>query len=141
MQPFDLGRQCRAVLVGPDGAVIQLETVTGFDARQVVQKVRTNPLNGPPQEQQIPSGWEGSFEMSRQGRAADDLFSGMEARFWAGTPIPYCTLFQYVTERDGSISAYRYSNVSISLADAGSYRATEAVTQRIEFFASQKDIA
>lgn len=136
MKPFDLGRQCRVVLVGPDGNVIQLDTVTGFEAKQNIKKVTMEPLNGPMQTQHIPNGWEGHFELSRQGPGADDLFTGLENRFWGGEPINYAKVFQYITERNGSESAYMYDNVSISLGEAGSFKATDDVKQKIDFSSS-----
>lgn len=137
-QPFDLGRQHQAVLIGPYGR-IDMPKVTSFRCKQKVKKEEVTPLNSPPEEQHIPQGWEGSFELVRTGRGIEDTFSRMEREFWAGTPIPYSTLYTYFAERDGSVTAYVYENVSIALEDSGDMKASESIKQVISFSASERN--
>ena len=135
---FNIGKQCSAVIIGPFGR-LDLALITEFMAKQVVDKVKVKPLNGPPIEKHLPGGWEGGFKLDRANSAADDFIALVESGYWAGTSnVPVCTLFQYVTELNGSLSTYQFDGVALHLSDAGSYKANEAVKQSVDFFASTR---
>lgn len=136
--PFDLGRQCRLVLVDPDGNDVQLDKVTGFDAKENTKKVTVDPLNSRPETIHIPMHWDGTFELSRRGPALDILFANRAEAFWNGAPQKWFTMFQYISEQDGSETSWQWNKVSIGYADAGSYKATDDVKQRIEFSATSR---
>jgi hypothetical protein len=62
----------------------------------------------------------------------------MEATFINGQNVAAGTLYQYVTEPDGSTSTYQYTGVVFKLTLAGTWRGDSSVKQRLEFFASQR---
>src|SRR6185437_7166597 len=111
---FNLGRDCQVVLMGPFGRV-DLNEVTGFSSRQMTKPVNIAPLNGPPQFAEVPDGWEGEFEVDRANSAVDDLASAIESGFWAaGVGVtPSSTLYQYVTEVNGSTSTYQFQGAAL----------------------------
>lgn len=135
---FNLGKDCQLVLIGPTGARVDLEEVVGFDARQDVHDLKVRPLNGPPQAAMLPDGWTGTFQVERGNNAADQLFSQIEAGYWAGGVFGVGTIFQYINEVSGSQSTYQYNNVTMSLSEAGDWKADSAVRQTIKFFASTR---
>lgn len=134
---FSTGFDCQVVLIGPKGRV-DLSLVTGFSANQTVKTIRVDPLNAPPIEAHLPSGWTGEFMLERNSSAADDFFSNLEQDYWAGRSIGFSTLYQYVQEKDESTSTYQYDQVAIHLSDAGSWKAEGSVSQKITFFASTR---
>ena len=49
------------------------------------------------------------------------------------------TIYQYVSEADGSTSTYEFVGVSLTLTNAGHYQAENIVKQVISFYASQRN--
>jgi hypothetical protein len=134
---FSIGRDCQLVVMGPQGRV-DLTYVTGFESRQITQSVRLDRLDGVPMGAELPKGWEGSFEVERGTSTIDDFISVAEQAFLSQGSLPAGTVYQYVTEVDGSTSTYQYSGVVFKLANAGSWKGDAAVKQKLEFFATQR---
>ncbi len=134
---FSIGRDCQLVIMGPFGRV-DLTYVTGFDSRQVTKSVRLERLDGVPMGAELPKGWEGSFEVERGTSAVDDFMATAEQAFFSQGSLPAGTVYQYVTEVDGSVSTYQYSGVVFRVANSGSWRGDASVKQKLEFFATQR---
>ena len=134
---FSVGRDCQLVVMGAYGR-IDLSHVTGFESRQMTAAVRVDRIDGTLLAAELPKGWEGAFELERGSSAVDDFIAKVEAAFYAGTKVASGTLYQYVTESDGSTSTYQYDGVVFKLAQAGSWRGDAPVKQRLEFFASTR---
>lgn len=134
---FSIGRDCQLVIMGPFGRV-DLTYVTGFESRQVTQSIRLDRLDGIPMGAELPKGWEGSFEVERGSSAVDDFIAAAELAFLTQGNLPAGTIFQYVTEVDGSVSTYQYSGAAFKLANSGSWKGDASVKQRLEFFATQR---
>jgi hypothetical protein len=135
---FNLGMDCSVVVISPVGGRVDLSIVEAFNAKQQVHKIRVRPLNGPPQGADVPDGWEGTFSIERGSPAADNLFSQIEAGFWAGGVLNTGQLYQYVDEVGGGTSTYTFNNVTMSLSDAGTWKSDSSVKQTIAFFASTR---
>jgi hypothetical protein len=134
---FNVGRDCQLVLIGPFGR-IDFKHVTNFTVKQVVDKVRVKPLNGPRLARDLPGGWDGTFVIERANSAADDLASVIETAFWSGAAIPPGVLFQNVNEVDGSVSTYQHDGVTVNLSDGGSYQQEQSVKQTVEWSAARR---
>ena len=134
---YTIGRNCQLVLLW-SGSRVDLRDVTGFNASQEVKHQRADPLNSTPIEFTTPSGWRGEFLVDRGNSAVDDLIASIESAFWSSGTIGFGTIYQYVTEPDGSLSTYEFTGVSLVLSSAGSYQADVIVRQKIAFFASQR---
>ena len=59
-------------------------------------------------------------------------------RIYASGPVAAGTLYQYVTETDGSVSTYQYDGVVFKLAGAGQWKGDQSVKQKLDFFASRR---
>jgi hypothetical protein len=68
----------------------------------------------------------------------DDFIAQIEAAYLAGQSVNAGTLYQYVSEPDGSTSTYQFSGVVFKLTSAGAYRGDAPVTQQLEFYASSR---
>ncbi len=134
---FSVGRDCQVVVLGAYGRV-DLEHVTGFEARQATASVRVDRIDGTTLGAELPKGWDGTFELERGNSAAEDLIAQLEADFFAGNNPAAGTLYQYITEVDGSTSTYQFNNVVFKLANAGMWRGDASVKQRLEFFGSTR---
>ncbi len=132
---FSVGRDCQLVVMGPYGR-IDLTHVTSFESRQMTQAVRVDRIDGSQLAAELPKGWEGHFELDRGGPAVDDFIARVESAYLSGRKVSGGTLYQYVSEGDGSVSTYQYDGVVFRLSQAGAWRGDQSVRQRLEFFAS-----
>jgi hypothetical protein len=134
---FSLGRDTQVVVLGAYGRV-DLAHVTGFEARQVTASVRISRIDGSQLGAELPKGWEGQFELERGNSAVDEFIAQLEADQLNGQSPAPGTMYQYITEADGSTSTYQHTNVVFKLASAGQWRGDQSVKQRLEFFASSR---
>jgi len=134
---FSLGRDCQLVVIGPAGRV-DLSHVTGFDSAQMTRPIRIDRLDGTQLAAELPRGWEGSFDIERGNSAVDDFIAASEQAYHASGQMPVSTLYQYVTEANGSTSTYQFDGAVFKLAAAGTWRGDQAVKQKLEFFAARR---
>ncbi len=134
---FSVGRDCQLVVMGPSGRV-DLTHVTGFESRQITHPIRVDRLDGTQMAAELPKGWEGSFEIERGTSAVDDFIAAAESLYFANGRVPPGTLYQYVTETDGSTSTYQYDSAVFKLASAGAWKGDASVKQKLEFFATRR---
>jgi hypothetical protein len=134
---FSVGRDTQLVVIGSAGR-IDLTHVTSFDSRQITRSVRVDRLDGTHMGTELPKGWEGSFEIERGTSAVDDFIAAAEQQYFSGTTVSLGTMYQYVTETDGSTSTYQYDNVVFRLSNAGVWKGDSSVTQKLEFFAVRR---
>lgn len=134
---FSLGRDTQLVVIGPAGRV-DLTHVTSFESRQMTRPIRVDKLDGTQIAAELPKGWEGGFEVERGSSAIDDFIAAAETQFFSQGQVAPGTLYQYVTETDGSVSTYQYDGVVFKLAAAGQWKGDQSVKQKLEFFASRR---
>ena len=134
---FSVGRDCQLVVMGPSGRV-DLTHVTGFESRQLTHPLRVDRLDGTQMAIELPKGWEGSFSIERGTSAVDDFIAAAENQFYATGRVPAGTLYQYVTETDGSTSTYQFDGVVFKLSSAGDWKGDASVKQKLEFFAIRR---
>ncbi len=134
---FSIGRDTQLVVMGPAGRV-DLSHVTSFESRQITHSLRVNRIDGSQLGAELPRGWEGNFEIERGTSVLDDFISTLEQQFFDGGAPQVSTMYQYVTETDGSVSTYQYDGVVFKLANAGTWKGDAAVKQKLEFFATRR---
>jgi hypothetical protein len=134
---FSVGRDTQLVVIGPSGQ-ITLNHVTAFDSRQITQSVRVNRLDGNQMGMELPKGWEGGFELERGDSVLEDFIASVEQGYFNGSMDTLGSMYQFVSEVDGSTSTYQYDSVVFHLSNAGQWRGDTAVKQKLEFFASRR---
>lgn len=134
---FSIGKDTQLVVMGPNGRV-DLSHVTSFESRQLTQSIRVNRIDGTQLGAELPRGWEGSFEVERGNSVLDDFISSSEQQHYEGRMPSPSTMYQYVTETDGSVSTYQYDGAVFRLANAGVWKGDAAVKQKLEFYAARR---
>ena len=134
---FSIGRDTQLVVIGPYGR-IDLSHVTSFESKQVTQSVRVSRLDGNHLGMELPKGWDGSFETERGDSVMEDFIARMEQDFFNGSMNAQSTMYQYVSEVDGSVSTFQYDSVVFKLVNAGQWKGDAPVKQKLEFFASRR---
>ncbi len=95
-------------------------------------------MDGTVRHPKFHEGWSGSFTLQRTSNFADNYFALQEAAYYLGIDQLPMIITETITEPDGSINQYQYTNVVLALEDAGNWSGTEIVKQRISFMASRK---
>lgn len=134
--PYSIGRDCRITVLW-NGQRVDFRDVTSFGASQETHALRASPLNGMPVEFNVPNGWRGSFQIARASAALDNLVAAIEAAYWNAGTVGSGTIYQYVTEPDGTTSTWEYTNVSIKLKN-DAWQSDQMVHQTVQFFASTR---
>jgi hypothetical protein len=134
---FSVGRDTQLVVIGSTGRV-DLTHVTSFESRQITHSVRVDRLDGTRMGTELPKGWEGSFDIERGSSTVDDFIAAAEQQYFNGNTVNPGTMYQYVTETDGSTSTYQYDNVAFRLVNAGIWKGDSSVKQKLEFFAVRR---
>lgn len=134
---FSIGRDTQLVVMGPNGR-LDLSHVTSFESRQITSSLRVSRIDGKQLGAELPKGWEGSFEVERGTSALDDFIASLEQGFYNGSGSQSGTMYQYITELDGSVSTYQFDGVVFKLASAGTWKGDASVKQKLEFYASRK---
>ena len=134
---FSVGRDTQIVILSPNGR-IDLSHITTFESRQLTNSVRVSRLDGSNLGAELPRGWEGSFEIERGNSNLDDFIASAETAYYSGLNSHFSTMYQYVTELDGSTSTYQFDKVVFKLTNAGTWRGDSGVRQKLEFYAARR---
>jgi hypothetical protein len=134
---FSIGRDTQLVIMGPAGRV-DISHVIAFESRQITTPVRVSRIDGTQLGTELPKGWEGTFEVERGNSVLDDFIAVLEQNYYSGLPVQTGTMYQYITESDGSVSTYQFVGVVFKLASAGMWKGDTSVKQKLEFFATQR---
>lgn len=137
---YSIGRDCSVVLVHPlaPGGRVEMANVTGFAATPEYTSVRSKRLDGNTLNAELPEGYAITIDLDRDGPGIDDLMVLVEAA-WRGAGILYsASVFQYVTEPNGAVSTYHFTECSLQFADLGSWKADSIVSQRISGRANRR---
>jgi|SRR5580698_3469367 hypothetical protein len=134
---FSIGRDTQLVIMGPAGRV-DISHVIGFESRQITTPVRVSRIDGTQLGTELPKGWEGAFEVERGNSVLDDFIAVLEQNYYNGLPVQTGTMYQYITESDGSVSTYQFVGVVFKLTSAGTWKGDASVKQKLEFFGTQR---
>jgi hypothetical protein len=137
---YSIGRDCTVVIVHPlaPGGRVDISNVTGFSAKQQETQLTAKRLDGNRLSAYIPEGWNGSFDVDRNGPAIDNLVALIEAAWRTGGTLYAATVFQYINEPNGQVTQWQFSDVALSFPDLGTWHSDEIVKQNIAFMANRR---
>src|SRR5579885_1786253 len=124
---YSVGRDLSFTLVTASGPLV-LSGLTDYSIKPMFSDLRHKGLDGNVMDAAIPDGWELSIKVDRNGPQLDNYFAQLEASYFAGQNIPGATVTEIIQEKDGSISQYRYDNVSLKYDDAGTWRGDSLIS-------------
>jgi hypothetical protein len=134
---YNVGRDVSLVLFTSAG-VIGTAALKDFTSKQITTKIKQILIDGSMNPRNLPEGWEGSFTFARIDSSIDDYFANDEANYYNGGQPPSITITETITNVDGSISSYAYTQVAIDFADAGSWAGNKEVDVKIDFMAGRR---
>lgn len=137
---MNIGRDCQVVIIHPlaPGGRLDLQHVTGFDAKNAMATAVSDRLDGKVLTAYLPKNWSGTFHIDRGNAVADQFNDALEAAYFNGVNVPFGQVYQYITEVDGSVSAYQFDDCSFMLGDPGSWKNDALVKQTLTFAASRR---
>lgn len=135
---FSIGKDVVLDVVTPSGVLALPVTTTSFEAKPEYNKIASVGLDGINREASIPKGWRGTIGLDRRNNVIDAFFAQQEAGYYAGQNVLTASITETIQESDGSVSQFRYVNVSLSFDEAGKKSGDDKITQTIGFFASQR---
>src|SRR4051794_30911345 len=92
---FSTGRDVSILIIHPIFGQVQLDNVTGFDAKQDTVKLKSNRLDGIKMLADLPDGWSGSVNVDRGSPAFDTLAAQIEAAWLDQGSYSNATMYQY----------------------------------------------
>lgn len=84
------------------------------------------------------TGISGSFNIERSNNDTDAYFASQEAAYYLGGDQLPMTITQTITESNGTVSQYQFTNVVLVLENGGSYSGEESVSMSVSFMASRR---
>jgi hypothetical protein len=135
---FSLGRDCTVILLDDSYGQVQIDNITSFDCNQTTQAVNVDRLDGVQLQADVPKGWHGTFNSERGGPSLDAYFSSVEDAWFSSGQINTKTLYQYITEPDGSQTTIQFDNVSVTFTNAGNWMSDRAVKLTVTFRANRR---
>jgi len=118
--------------------VQQFAILESFSASENANAPEKVAIDGSTRFPKFHLGWKGTFVYQRDSNVLDNYIAVQESQYYLGVDQLPGTITQTITESDGSISQYSYSNVVLILEDAGHWSGTDIVTQTFSFMASRK---
>src|SRR5271163_2484306 len=106
---FSLGKDLTYTIVGPSGT-LTINGVTDYTTKPLFTKLKHKGIDGTTEQAAIPDGWEISIKLDRQDPTLDNFFAALEASYFAGQNISNGTISENITESDGSVSKFQYTN-------------------------------
>ncbi len=136
---LSVGRDCTVTLYDPISAGIVTVNLTSFDAKQEGTMMKSKRLDGHVQFGFEPEGWSGSFMIDRNGPSIDILFDILERAYYAGRNIAAQVINEIIQEPDGTVTQWRFSGVALKYDDAGPWKGSDFIKQKISWSASLRE--
>lgn len=135
---YNIGRDVSLDINDPVNGLIRFSIRTGFEATPIYDELKSKALDGIPRNAAIPDGHRLAFQIDRANAAIDNYFAAKEARYFNGEADPNVTITETITEIDGSVTAWRYTDVALRLTGGGTWRGNAITTQAMEGMAAMK---
>lgn len=118
--------------------VQQFAIVENFTSQEDATVGKEIAIDGTVRHPKFHQGWSGSFTMQRNSNFTDAYFAAQEATYYLGGDQIPVTINQTITENDGTVSQYQYTNVVLKLDNSGNYSGTEIVKEQVSFMGARK---
>lgn len=118
--------------------VQNFQIIENFTSREDATTDKIIAMDGTVRHPKFHQGWSGSFTLERNGPFMDNYIALQEAGYYLGQDQIPITITETITENDGTVSMYQYTQCVVTLEDAGNYSGTEIVKQNVTFMGARK---
>lgn len=134
---FSVGRDV-SLSIFTTGGIISAASLKEFTAKQITAEVKQILITGVPLFAYLPEGWQGTATFGRFDAKVDDFFALAEAAYYAGASLPNGLITETITNPNGSVSSYLYTNLALKFEGAGTWSGNREVDQQIAWMASRR---
>ena len=134
---FTIGKDLSFVIVGPSGT-LELSGVTSYKAARDSTDLKHKALDGKTYFANLPDSHTITVALDRKDATLDRFFARLEADYFAGVNIKGGTVLETVRESDGSVSQFRYEDVTLKYEGGGEYKGDSFVSVTLTLMASRK---
>jgi hypothetical protein len=135
---FATGRDNKVIINGPSGK-ISLPNVISFMSKPEWTDIKSTRMDGVKLNAALPDGWSGELELVRGDQGVDQLMLAIESAWLDQGTYNTFTIYQFITEKDQSVSTWEYAAVALKVADAGDWKGDADVKQKITFEAQRRN--
>lgn len=130
---FNIGRNVNVVVQHPlaTGGRLDLTIVTSFQATANTKDLTVDGLDGINRSRMLPQHWDIVISIDRASSALDDFAAALDNAYYTAGSVPAGTVYQYVTEMDGSQSTYQYDDVVFRINSSGEWKGDGPITQQL----------
>ncbi len=123
---------------GASGTIVDLGDIQNVRKQALKHDIKSAPYNKLPRYGYVPDGYRFQFTITRTGPALEDFMVQAEANFNQGKVQKPGFLNETITNPDGSVSRYQYTQFVIFLDDHGDISRDKPVTLKLEGMASSR---
>jgi hypothetical protein len=134
---FNIGRDYTLTINSLTGP-LNFNIFVQFDVKPQYADVKVAGIDGITRSRHLPNGHTGSLMYDRADSNVTDYFAAQEANFFAGFPPDQIVITETVTEANGSLTQYQYTQVDLWLEDAGTIQGLNKIEQKMSFYAARK---
>jgi len=118
--------------------VLNFSIIENFTAKEDATTDKVVAMDGTVRHPKFHQGWSGSFMLERNSNFMDNYIAAQEAAYYRGLDQINVTISQTITENNGTVSQYQYTECVLYLEDSGNYSGTEIVKQSVSFVSARK---
>jgi hypothetical protein len=134
---FSVGRDISFQVVTPSGT-LTLNGKTGYNIKPMFSDLNHKGLGGLNVHDVIPDGWQIEMQFDRTDPNLDNYFAQREADYYSGVNRQGGTIFENIVEKDGSITSFRYTDVSLKYDNAGNWKGDSLIPISVSATASRR---
>ena len=123
---------------GDTGTIVNLGDVQSVRITGQKHDIKTMPYNNVPRYGYVPDGYRLEFVITRSVSVLEDYIVSYTAAFQSDQILLPGFLNETITNTDGTVSRYQYTNVVMWLTDHGDISREKTVPLRLEGLASDK---
>lgn len=134
---FTVGKDLSLVITLPSGQ-LTLHGLINFSAKPITAELESLGIDGYPRFGVIPKGYNLMFRVDRLSANLDKWWAAQEAGYFAGNTQKAGTIYETITEANGTVSQWRYTGVVLKLEDSGDFAGDKKVEQSLSGKAAKK---
>ncbi|MFO0906776.1 MAG: hypothetical protein U0835_00150 [Isosphaeraceae bacterium] len=134
---YSVGKDLAYTVVTPSGN-LTLNGKTDYSIKPLFTELRHKGLNGINTAGVIPDGWQIEMRFDRTDPNVDNYFAQIEADYFNGVNQQGGTIYETITEKDGSVSQYRYTDVILKYDNAGDWKGDTLIPISVTAMASRR---
>lgn len=135
---FSVGRDVSLDVVDPVLGVIRFAIKSGWKSEPQWVDLKVKQLSGEPIHDTVPDGHSVTFDLERKDATVESYFAAREEAYFNGAELSNVQITETIKERNGSITQFRYTGVSLKLTGAGTWAGNETTKQTVTGFAARK---